>query len=198
MKQFKTFAPLFSGFYQSKWAPDFENIEYNNEQEIKEGNLENVIDTDKFNWKAYTNSVASTFVHQLASELKSNGIVNAITFEEVISPKEYNFTTDSINISVDMNEENILNLQNHIKQNIDVYRERIKAEHTSYDGFISFTSNNIDEWDKQTDGFRDFEVKNGKYYLGFLLGVYCDIEGIKEDDLYDWCNVNEILYNSID
>lgn len=198
MKQFKTFAPLFSGFYESMWAPDFENIEYNNEQEIKEGNLENVIDTDKFNWKDYTNSVASTFVYQLTSELKSNGIVNAITFEEVISPKYYNFTTDSINILVDMSEENILNLQNHIKENIDVYRERIKEEHTSYDGFISFTSNNIDEWDQQTDGFRDFEVKSGKYYLGFLLGVYCDIEGIKEDDLYDWCNVNEILYNSID
>ena len=81
-----------------------------------------------------------------------------------------------------MSEENILNLQNHIKENIDVYRERIKEEHTSRSGFISFTSNNIDEWDEQTDGFRDFEVKSGKYYLGFLLGVYCDIEGIKEDD----------------
>lgn len=181
MKQFKTFAPLFSGFYESMWAPDFENIEYK-----------------EFNWKAYANDTARAFVYQLAKELKRENILTAITFEEVISPKEYNFTTDSINILVDMSEENILNLQNHIKENIDVYRERIKEEHTSRSGFISFTSNNIDEWDEQTEGFRDFEVKSGKYYLGFLLGVYCDIEGIKEDDLYDWCNVNEILYNSID
>ena len=68
-----------------------------------------------------------------------------LTFDEMVSPREYNFTTDRIFMSIPRNSVaklfRISRAENHTK-----LREAIKDRFTSYDGFRSFYSNDLNDW----------------------------------------------------
>ena len=102
MKQTKynTFCPLFPGFYGTVF-------EYDNEgQDIESYNEEfgSIFDYEDFtfDYADYRTRVSKAFVNRLETELNSILPVK-IEFQELYSPKEYNFSNDAINVSVELN-----------------------------------------------------------------------------------------------
>ena len=73
---------------------------------------------------------------------------------EITSPKYYNYSTDKAWVKVETNLKTLELIKEH-GLNLDDVERYIKQHFTSYDGFISFISNDIDIW-KNTE-IQDYE-----------------------------------------
>lgn len=174
-KNFETFAPLFPGFYGTVFECDETN-------EIESYNEENGTDLnyDDFEWdyRDYKNRVSKAFVNRLETELKAFLPIE-IEFQNISSPREYNFENDSINIAVKFDLKVLIGL---IKERKDAAEKYFKEKYTSYDGFISFHSSNVEDWLKQK-----YILEKPSHRIGALLDCLCSIE-IDSDDIYYWCD----------
>lgn len=97
-------------------------------------------------YKAIQLALVKAYVDAFADQYKDEtGIDLTPHFEEMTSPREYNFETDRVFVSVPVSVVNALFTEsekdNHVK-----LAEEIKDNCTSYDGFISFYSNNPGDW----------------------------------------------------
>ncbi len=170
---FKTYCPLFTGFYNTVF-------EYANEEDdIQSYNEENGTDLsyDDFEWdyRGYEKRVATAFVNKLESELK-HLLPLKIDFEEIISPKEYNFVTDSLNVSLELNLDELLAL---IKERSEEAAEYFKEKYTSRSGFISFHSPYLADWlDK------GYILEKPEHRVGALLECLASIEIDSDDTMY--------------
>jgi hypothetical protein len=174
LEKYETFCPLFPGFYGSVFEYDSE------ENEIEEYNRENGTNLgyDDFNWnyKEYHNRISNAFVVRLETEIKQFLPVK-IEFQELISPREYNFANDSINISVELNLKQLIGL---IKAKKDEATKYFKDKYTSCSGFISFHSNDYADWINP-----EYILEKPGHRIGALLDCLCNIE-IDKDDIYYW------------
>jgi len=73
----------------------------------------------------------------------------ALTFKEMTSPREYNFTTDRIFCTVSAADVERLKAE----LDLEAMAALVKDHFTSYDGFLSFYSNSYDEWLNQAEPF---------------------------------------------
>ena len=94
---------------------------------------------DKCRWHLVHNAYALSYANAMADEFKI-----AMTFESMKSPKEYNFTTDVIYCEISLDEVKRIRAETNEK----AFRDKIRERFTSYDGFISFYSNDLDDWDE--------------------------------------------------
>ena len=170
----KTYLPVFTGFYcNNLYEPNFENeIDYINE--IRENKKLKLIDYDNldFNYNDYENEISKQLCNILENELSN--FVNKIDFKNVDSPKYYNYSNDMIICNISPKKRNILK---YLKDNKENFIEYLKNTYTSYDGFISNYSNDINEYCNKN--FLDH-----KHKLGSVLNFICINEGITELDLY--------------
>lgn len=106
--------------------------------------------------------------------------VFAIEFQQVRSPKEYNFKNDSADVEI---LPNIDNIQSFIYKNKESFVKYLKSRYTSYDGFISFYENDFESWEQDTKKFTDFNIDNHR--LGSILDfIYEQLEIDFENDVY--------------
>lgn len=138
----------FTGFYESthsyhvnehleQYFQDFEGS-----GELLEGAEDvmwNAIDYSK-GYDIYAREYASNFIAFINEEYGLN--LKTAVFDNMERPKEYNFTTDRLFIKLSL--EDTQQLFNAVDK--DDLKATIKARFTSYDGFISFYSNDIEEW----------------------------------------------------
>ena len=131
----------FVGFYDTIWSPD-DAIYY----ECEEEGIEEDVDFT-FDYKQYKNDVckAYTEVWELwMQEFISEDI--ELEFVEVHSPRYYNFENDSCRVKIRLTQA----AEDAIIAKIGKHRAQIakwiKENHTSYDGFSSNLSNDIDQW----------------------------------------------------
>jgi len=168
-KGINTYLPNFRGFYGSIY-----------EQEDFSGEAEHYGLPDKFpfsdyiNWSDYYQAVAMRIKDFIEQNLKQYGFIEKITFQQMVSPKEYNFTNDSVNCE-------IVPVPNAIKtfiyENLEAFKQYLTDRLKSRDGFISFHSHYFEDWKEMTEDFTNFEVDTnvGKgFHLGFLLDFICD------------------------
>lgn len=177
MQTFETFAPLFPGFYGTIFEYDSE------ESDIESYNKENGTNLNwedfKWDYADYRQRISKAFVNRLEAEI-GQFLPIKIEFEELVSPKECNFQTDSINIKVELNLDKLLHL---ISERKEKAAEYFKDKYTSCDGFISSHSNDIDDWlDKD---YILYNESKAKHRVGALLDCLCTIE-IEQDDIYYW------------
>lgn len=171
--EIKTFLPVFNGFYGSYWE-DY----LTSEGEAEHYNFKPDFDFEQYiDYKKYFNELSRQFCHILSNELKE--FVYNIEFEELRSPKEYNFTNDSINCTI---KPNVSAIKSYILANKSKYAEYLKSKFTSCSGFISFYPNNFKGWVELTKNFTDFE---NPFYLGSVLDFIAENEGINEDVFID-------------
>lgn len=90
----------------------------------------------------------SLFQEYLKEEFK---IEIELKFKEVVSPREYNFTTDRL--FCEISDSDIAKLAAITSE--QRLKEVISIRHTSRDGFSSFYSNDFEEW--QEKGFKEFD-----------------------------------------
>lgn len=197
MKEFETFLPLFSGFYESYWSDqgDWMNEEFERINEIRNEKGLEPVEFDKIEWdwdkfyKDISISMCDTVSYFIESEC---GLTNKIIFQETRSPREYNFYSDSINCVIKFSPIQFYRLISKYKERIN---ELINKRYTSRDGFISFYANSLQGWrDDYKCGYLDLG-----HAIGALLGFMLEIEHITEDMCYDDIAVNlEILnYNQL-
>lgn len=102
----------------------------------------------------------------------------------LISPKEYNFSTDRIEITIA--DHHVAQWVRRLKKNSrfqDSLKKVIENRHTSHSGFYSFYSDELQDWlDK---GYKDFDNNE----LGSLIEALLDYEG--EDD------ISEVVYDDL-
>lgn len=106
-------------------------------------------DNDKF--KAVILERATNFISTEVKPLLVDlglGIID-IKVVDIYSPKYYNFSTDSLNFDLvtdDKFTDNIIDVINNLKPNeYEDLESFLKNNYTSYDGFTSFTDNNVDD-----------------------------------------------------
>lgn len=200
MKKQKTWLPLFTGFYDSIFDPSDNYIEM--ETELREDEFkdyyedlhkagvtqeffnENFYDYLDYN-KGYEG--AASYICDGLENLESADIIQEVTFEKVVSPKYYNFSTDSINCEIEYDDEKLIE---YLTENKEAFKDYIESKYTSRDGFSSSYSNDLEYWlDAENHG--DHEVGS---ILQFVL------ENESEDavmDLYYGCNCEEGFMDSV-
>jgi len=169
IEKIKTFLPVFNGFYESIWQFDDDMVLYNiNEDREAKGLPEINYDNLEIDNAEYEKDVSISFCAVLETELKD--YVKSITYENLYSPKSYNFKTDSINCEI---EPDTSAISAFIYKNKDAFIEYLKENYTSYDGFMSSYSNQFSIWESETANFTELSI-NG-HYLGSILQFICNI-----------------------
>ena len=202
LKTFSTWLPVFSGFYNTIWdySESFVEYELDNEDNFRSNYPELTEvpwDFIKENfWEVINYSSANRAVAQAAldalPEILPNGMVTATEFEELRSPREYNFATDAVNckLTVDLDL-----LREYLTTNRDKLSKYLSQNYTSRSGFISSYSNTVEAWEEDTACWTDLDG----HYLGALLNFVAHEENRDPDmDLYECANVSEVFFNHAD
>lgn len=190
--------PSFTGFYQGIW--DQGENEWTEIHEMKYGEYEDfeslqLIDDWGFG-PDYRENVAQLFADEYADIIKNCiGVPMELVGCFVDSPKEYNFRTDRIYAVFEVPDYDALIKRLRGLANLPKYRtdlaKLIHKYHTSCDGFISFMSNDIEEWfglicDPSNEHYTS-------YFIGYLLSLMAseDIDGLNES-MYEYvlCNTD--------
>ena len=170
----------FEGFYDSIWEPDTE-IYYECERTGQEEDVDFTFDDQEYRHDICENY---TQVWELwLREFISDDI--QLEFLEVVSPQYYTaWDTDRCRVKIQLTQD----AEDAIIAKIGKHRELlatwIKENHTSRDGFISYLSNDIDQWPSRL--FDDNEIHQPAYLFYMLyyiikaefirVGVNVDLE----------------------
>ena len=168
-QKIETWLPVFSGFYGTRWEFDESNF-------LDEHNL--TYDDIEVDYLSYRNDVVEKVAQDIESVLVRLGIVKSIEVERIVSPKEYNFHNDSVDIVADVYTDNI---RKYIYPNREEFGHYLNERYTSRDGFISSYSNSFDEWEFETNGFKTLDIDGHR--LGAILQFICELEDITEDSI---------------
>lgn len=160
-KSFETFAPIFNGFYETPFGMNTDDASNelieelsisDNAKELLSNFLwENWIDCIDEKYDDYETDVAVNICEFITNKLNEifETSIN-VKFKKIISPKYYNYTNDSIDITVECDVDSFMKeLLAIIKSNMETFDVYIKEHYTSYDGFVSFYSNDCKEWLKE-------------------------------------------------
>ena len=188
----QTFLPVFNGFYNTLFENLIDNavdgaIEYHNEQNGTELNY----DDFNFDFTTIQYEICKDAVLKVEEKLNEIGIICKIKFETLFSPREYNFSNDSINIEINFKKfSRVIEI---LEQNFDSFSQYIKEYYTSRDGFISNHSSYASDWIEDLKENTENEAHKVGAVLDFILQ---EIEEYKGEDLYfDLCeNYYEIDY----
>jgi len=169
-KTFNLQIPFFPGFYEtglmdsdtSYWAikEELEYLQRDCREEHPEYKILTEDDLD-FRYSDYRSDVAEAFLE--AWENSAPGIVSSAENPTIDSPHRYNFRNDELFADVELRDDWKDVMRAFIKENYKWLKERIKEDWTSYDGFMSFMKNDIDEWDEHL-----FENEDERYISTML------------------------------
>ena len=161
--------PLFDGFYNSCSSDIIEQYEEEHPNEDHAKNEERL---------------AIGFVKSLSNLIKVD-----IKFIRIISPREYNFTTDKIIASCD--EANLQTVWKKVQKNHKTescFEDTLNDLLTPSDGFIPLYSNDPLDWiGKNISEFNDVEV-------GIIIQAYCMFMDISADEIFEQPAYYEALY----
>lgn len=190
--------PFFPGFYESDlensdtpyWAIK-EELQYYQEEcdtpckELTENDLD-------FDYKGYEEAVRDGWVDGFRERMPE--MVLSLENVEMTSPKYYNFSTDKLWADVELKDGWEDDVRAFMSENADWLRKRIKDDWTSYDGFMSFMSNNFDDLahDEDEDYWGDkswywhlFSGKSDRFecYISTIIGymMYRENKDIRND-----------------
>lgn len=176
----ETYLPVFSGFNGTFFEADVEGeIDHINEEREQLGL--NAVDENDIH---FDYAAADEITAKLACQYVHNTLdfVNGVKFQEVISPREYNFTNDSINCEIDLNVKDMLN---YLDDHREEFTEYLKEKYTSYDGFISFHSNDVNDWTWE------YIKAEASHRIGACLTfIMFNEDEDAEDAMYDYVRAN--------
>ena len=186
-----TWLPVFSGFYGTYWEP-YERINWNWDSEIEYQQeqypgLKLGPEDFELDYEMYEDAVGQAVTDFIGEELKSHiPAIKKINFQRVVSPREYNFSNDVVNISVEIDIKEFSKwFNNYLKGCIEQFTTYLVDRYKSRSGFISFYPHTVAEWKADT---KNWTLLEG-HYLGALLQFVCEQEDITENDLYEYIEV---------
>ena len=165
-KRIESFLPVFCGFYGTIFEPSEDSIiesPYN-------------YDNYKFYYDEYREAISKACCDAIENELKPLGI--KVVYQNLYSPKEYNFSTDSINCLYKLSKDSAKLLNEYLLANYEAFETFIKDRCTSRSGFISFYSNDAKDW------LTTYTKEKLNHTFGTMLEFYFENEGFTSEDLY--------------
>lgn len=162
--------PFFSGFYESLHSDNFDREEEYIIEEYEGKTWDDFDFTHDYlgYCKSYVNKVNSIL------DLK-------LEFVEMTSPREYNFSTDRIFCTI--NKKDLKKIATAL--DTETMKDLVKSRFTSYDGFLSFYSNDINSWKEEKLEEWDYNE------LGTLLEAYVKISDEENIDEQCWEYLSE-------
>lgn len=173
MKYINSYLPIFNGFYGSIFEPNEESeIDYINELRQEKNKSKLNYDDIEFDYDNYYLELSKELCYKVWNEL--DDFIYKIEFEDLKSPKFYNYSNDWIECKIKPKKKAIIN---YIKNNYNSWNKYLKDNYTSYDGFIS-SYDNYAESD-------DWSYKNifNNHQLCSVLSFIAKNENITEFDL---------------
>ena len=184
--------PFFPGFYESDlensdtsyWAIKDELDYYRNEcdtpcKELTEDDFE-------FRYVDYEKDVRENW----AAAWKENAPEIVLSMENVTmwSPRYYNFDHDRLYADIELADNWQDEMRHFMALNYDWLKDRIHEDWTSYDGFMSFMSNDIDEWGDYL--FEKLDCRYISTMLGYMMyvenkDIFDDLIMAALDDIYE-------------
>ena len=171
MKKFKSFLPVFNGFYNTYFGCACE------EHCIEDGKG---YDDYNFDYEDYYNRVARSCVREIEKKLSEFEV--KLEFSTIVSPKYYNFENDRIEVIYTISQKGYDRILTYIEENLESFDEFIKAKFTSRSGFVSFYSNDPQNWITTLKyEFKDTQDFN---FMGTIFDFILENEGFTDYDLY--------------
>ena len=176
---------LFYGFYNSIFLNDEQIYEYEMEDLTElETRLNQELENKfyvTYEWSdqdrnEYFNNVGAEFIenmkylinYYIPEEMKQEDYYKLeIEYKGVYSPKYYNYTTDKIDYTIKTNEKTMQELKKYIL-NLPGAEQYIFKRFSSYDGFISFLSNDIEYWKTEP-------IETNEVYVGALIDMLLNL-----------------------
>lgn len=167
----------FEGFYQTIWDSAFEISDYEFQNEVVE-DKDFIFDNDSYQkavCEAYTQQWERWLQQYICQDIK-------LSFVGVQHPLAYNFSTDTIQAKIGLTSEAkeaiIAKVRNH-REKIATW---IKENHSSCDGFWSFLSDDIKDWNRAV--LFNHTSDRQEAYLAYMLYyiVKAEIETNSSDD----------------
>lgn len=169
----------FHGFYDSEHSQRFENA-VNNMFEVtgNDDETEQREALEKF-WEVFTftrpmrEAYCKMYVDILKEHLKDEAGLDlpSMTFKELISPREYNFSTDRIIVTI--NETDLETLKAALDKNRSDMVRLVRDLYTPVSGFIPFYPSDFAEW---KDDVREWDHNELGTLLMALSGGWGDTE----------------------
>ena len=180
----QTFLPVFNGFYNTLFENILDNATDNAIEWYNEDN-KNSLNYDNFDFDFITlqNEICKDAVSKIEEKLNEIGINCSIKYDTLISPREYNFSNDSINIEINFKKfSQVIEI---LEQNYYSFSQYTKEHYTSRDGFISNYSSYASDW---MEDLRE-DAENEAHKVGAVLDfILQEVEEYKDENLYfDLC-----------
>lgn len=161
--------PIFPGFYETMlsdgYYDDASEVEYFKEIGKIPDNIDSLDVDFTYNCNQYQLDVCEAYCEGIEEFIVNYGLGENVKFNELISPKYYNYSTDRLIIDLDINLNNIKKV---IRDNLDNFKTFLQENYASYDGFISFIDNNSSIF---IDKLTALESGYVSVALGFCLNV---------------------------
>lgn len=175
MKSISISLPTFDGFYESLWENSDSLI---NEMRYfeQEHNEHEFVWQHLDDWdisKEYRTDVAKAYCELYAEHLHDLlGLEVTLEFETIYSPKYYNYETDKIYAYIKWEDDYKLHLE--LLKLIGKHKQKVEdfiyKYHTSYDGFVSFMDNALQDWIERTKAIGyNYQENEDNIYLSHLL-----------------------------
>lgn len=185
----KSWLPIFSGFYNSIWENESLEIteyDYLAEQGLTNDELNEVSSLNCYStgWAQYRKEIIQSISNEVCSDLIKLNVLKSYTIENLVSPKYYNYSNDSINITYNLTKDNINNIQNYLINNSEAWSKFLKDNYTSRSGFISSYDNFKESKDWTIDSIINSSHQLGKVYEFILTNDNQKDETELENEYY--------------
>nr|DAZ56936.1 MAG TPA: hypothetical protein [Caudoviricetes sp.] len=191
----------FEGFYCSIWSPDDDVYNYSVEECAEE-------DKDfTFDYKGYYKAICEKYT-EVWEEWMQEYIHEDIKldFLQVWQPRFYNYENDACEVRISLTHQAKKAIIEKAINHRDKIAGWIKKNHTSSSGFISFLSNDIDDWEAgvlfNTDAY--YQANYLAYMLYYIVKAELEAEGYTDerpeiyayykvcDQVSAYCFINDI------
>lgn len=154
----------FIGFYETQHMEFLDIEEEQARDECEEGSEETIGSRTRDYMEEYAKQYAFNFFQKLKEEYELENEA-VYTYDRLVSPREYNFLTDSIHVFLP--EVSVYALFLKAMEHYDDFCIYIKSVFTSCDGYASNYDPNLDVW--LADGVRSWNEIQLQALLGFLF-----------------------------
>jgi hypothetical protein len=158
---------------------------------------ENICNYIRYDFSELFEGLTTLYASNFCDIFGKYGIVGCVA-DGYDSPKQYNFTTDRLFSKFTICADRVSKI---ISENLELFTAILEENHTSCSGFISFYDADVDTAiDSILSANDDSEI----YFTDYLqlineleYGQDNDFYSSFEGYMYDSCNGNELLYNTV-